>query len=99
MQTEPLGASTGPARREAPTVEDSGGCTYCPADADGYDARLGQSICSDCARRPIVIPDGGAEPTVAGDGWVSTADTQFCPDCQRERVSCAHLADETEGSR
>jgi len=34
-----------------------------------------------------------------GNGWVSTADTTFCPKCQRERVSCAHLAAETEGSR
>jgi hypothetical protein len=63
MQTEPLGACTGPVRREAPTPENSGGCAYCPADAHGLDARLGEPTCAECANRPIVIPDGGDKVT------------------------------------
>lgn len=24
-------------------------------------------------------------------GWIDLPETEWCPDCQRERVSCVHL--------
>lgn len=24
-------------------------------------------------------------------GWIDLPDTEWCPECQRERVSCVHL--------
>lgn len=36
-------------------------------------------------------PDGGQE-LVSDGGWVSDAETEWCPECQRERVSCRHMA-------
>ncbi len=33
---------------------------------------------------PVVVTDGG---------WISEPSTAWCPECQRERVSCAHMDD------
>lgn len=81
-------------------------CTRSPDGGREYGHAL------DCERRseqrsrhtagePVVVgPDTSDEPTVVTDGgWVETPDTTFCPDCQRERISCAHLAADTEGQR
>lgn len=38
--------------------------------------------------------DAGAEPVLVTDGgWIDTPETEWCAECQRERVSCAHLSE------
>ena len=50
-------------------------------------------LCLEC--QPKHPREDQFTPTTDG-GWISTAETEWCPQCQRERVSCAHLGEEVD---
>ncbi|NHN59833.1 MULTISPECIES: hypothetical protein [Halorussus] len=50
-------------------------------------------LCLEC--QPKHPSEDQFTPATDG-GWITTADTTWCPECQRERVSCAHIGQEVD---